>query len=420
MSYQQNLKYPPPPRGNIFWIYPWYGMVKDIFFIIINHILYTVFKRTFLKSDELIKKLVNYFPIKNAIFLDSGRSAILVAIKTLGLKPNDEVILSDFNCDSVINSIIQAGAKPVIVDTDRYGKLTDKQVKKYITPKTKVIILTNIYGILDKHLDIQKLADSKKITLINDLSQSLQPPGINPTFFNNRNLYIFSFAHEKHLFSIGGGALVSYNKKFIHKAKTIVKTTKRTKQLFEIVCKRIKYYFTLFVYSLNTDLAQKFSKLNLINNFKSHKDIDMTSDIEVITPTLMNNLQLAILVKKLFKQDYINKINVHNYNLLRKNIVTNKNIQTYPTSYEYVNPLYFTILIKDRYRLAKYLSMGKIPTVWNYIPLHLMPKYSKYLFGNYPNSNTLWKKVLSIPFRYPMSTENLSFVYQTINKYYED
>jgi len=406
---ETDLYYSPPKNTNIAWIYPWKNAPLDI--------LISTFNKGLLDENKIIDTLAKFFPLKETIYLDSGRSAIMAALKGWNVGPDDEIILSTFNCQAVIDPIINLGATPVLVDTDQYGKIDVDQIEKYSSEKTKVIILTNIYGVLDNFEEIHKFALKRKIKIIDDLCQSLVTPKTHSKYFNKNNVaFVFSFGFEKHLSAIGGGALFCKDKKFIDMILRIYKfEIFSSYETWTAIFARIKYFFTLFVYSRLNFLVLPLSFLGIINKFDKKKSLNIK--VEKIYPKTMNFIQLRILANKLQKLNKDTIENLAKYNFLKNELYENSNVKFIPGAV--INPLYATIIAKgERYELTKYLSKNGIPSVWNYIPLHLFPIYSKYGKGKFLNSNKLWKNVISLPFRGSVSEKSLYKTVKTLGNFY--
>ena len=83
-----------------------------------------------------------------------------VAVKSLKLKKNSEVLIPSFSIISTANAVIKNGLKPVLIDCDLYTwNVNAEETIKKITKKTKAIIITHIYGLpvdLDKILRVAK------------------------------------------------------------------------------------------------------------------------------------------------------------------------------------------------------------------------------------------------------------------------
>ena len=93
------------------------------------------------------KKIASYLGVKYCVCVTSGTAAISLALMTLGLLPDDEVIIPNFTFIATANAVKLAGAKPIFVDInfDRFD-ISIKQIKKKITKKTKVIIPVDVNG----------------------------------------------------------------------------------------------------------------------------------------------------------------------------------------------------------------------------------------------------------------------------------
>ena len=83
---------------------------------------------------------------KYAIAVNSGTSALHLALATLGIGPGDEVIVPSATMVSTAFAVSYLGAKPVFVDCDEYYQIDDKKILGAITKNTKAILPVHIYG----------------------------------------------------------------------------------------------------------------------------------------------------------------------------------------------------------------------------------------------------------------------------------
>ena len=83
----------------------------------------------------------------HAVACSSGTAALHLSLVALGIGPGDEVIIPDFTLIVSANTVIQAGAKPVLVDVDpKTWCLDPKRIEAKITPRTKAIMAVHMYG----------------------------------------------------------------------------------------------------------------------------------------------------------------------------------------------------------------------------------------------------------------------------------
>lgn len=124
------------------------------------------------KVEEFEKEFSRYCGSKFAIGCANGTDAIFLALKSLNLKKNSEVILPAMTFCSTVFSVINAGLKPILVDIeDQKPIISLQEVKKKINKKTKAIILVHLYG---QSCEIRNFINlrKKKIFIIEDASQA--------------------------------------------------------------------------------------------------------------------------------------------------------------------------------------------------------------------------------------------------------
>ena len=116
--------------------------------------------------EEFESQFEKYIDRGYAVAVSSGTTALQLALNTLNLKRDDEIILPNFTFAGSINAIINSGAKPVLADIDLdHWTISIEEIKKKITNKTKAIMPVHIYGQPAEMDEICKIA-KKKIFLL--------------------------------------------------------------------------------------------------------------------------------------------------------------------------------------------------------------------------------------------------------------
>jgi len=119
------------------------------------------------------KKFANYLGTKYCIGVNSGTSALIVALMAIGLKPGDEVILPVNTFIATAEAVAILGGKPVFVDIHPdYYTIDTNQIERKITPKTKAIIPVHLYGQCVDMEPIMKLAEKYNLWVIEDACQA--------------------------------------------------------------------------------------------------------------------------------------------------------------------------------------------------------------------------------------------------------
>jgi len=124
--------------------------------------------------NELEKKLADFVGVKHCIAVSSGTDALLIAMMSLGIGQNDEIITTPFTFIATGEMIALLGAKPVFVDIDPETYNIDaSQIESAISSKTKAIIPVGLYGQCADMDEINAIAEKYKIPVIEDGAQSL-------------------------------------------------------------------------------------------------------------------------------------------------------------------------------------------------------------------------------------------------------
>lgn len=124
--------------------------------------------------DNLTGLLRSQFPASSEIVLtDTGKTALFVALKMLGLGAGDEVVVPSYCCASVIAAVLHARCVPVLADCDAHFNICEQSVASAISPRTKVILVAHLFGLMAADLDgILALARQRGIAVIEDVAQA--------------------------------------------------------------------------------------------------------------------------------------------------------------------------------------------------------------------------------------------------------
>ncbi len=123
-----------------------------------------------MKKLTLNTEIHNYLDLNVGVFWYwQGRVALYAILKAMKIKEGDEVIVPAYTCVVVPNAIIYLGAKPIYVDIDPITYNMDPlRVEQAISPKTKVIICQNTYGLSSNVEHILDLAKKHNLYTVED------------------------------------------------------------------------------------------------------------------------------------------------------------------------------------------------------------------------------------------------------------
>ncbi len=164
-----------------------------------------------LKTFE--KNFVKKYGSKYGIAVGSGTDALLISLKSLNLKPGDEVITAANTAIPTISAIINAGGVPKLADIGEDYLIDAEKIKSLITKKTKVIIPVHLYGQMCEMDKIQKIAKKNNLTIIEDCAQSQGAKYKNKFSGTIGRFGCFSFYPTKILGAYGDGGFILTNDK---------------------------------------------------------------------------------------------------------------------------------------------------------------------------------------------------------------
>jgi len=167
-------------------------------------------------------KFATNFGYNNVLALNSGTSALHLALKLSGVKPGDEVISTSMTAEPTNTSILQAGGIPIFADICyETGNIDPESIKKVITEKTRAIVVVHYAGYPAEIKKIKKIAADNNIKIIEDCAHALGAMIGNKPVGSFGDFGIFSFQAIKHLTTIDGGILISKRSRDYSRAKKL-------------------------------------------------------------------------------------------------------------------------------------------------------------------------------------------------------
>ncbi|MBI3251536.1 MAG: DegT/DnrJ/EryC1/StrS aminotransferase family protein [Candidatus Andersenbacteria bacterium] len=161
------------------------------------------------------------------VFTSSGRSALEILLRALGITAGDEVIMQAFTCIAVPEPVLWRRARPVYADIlPRQYTMNPDDVAKKITKKTKAIIIQHTFGMPAHSEAVKQLAASRNLFVIEDCAHALGSTYKNQPLGTFGDAAIYSFGRDKCLSSVFGGAIAVKNTGLLSNIQTIARTYK--------------------------------------------------------------------------------------------------------------------------------------------------------------------------------------------------
>lgn len=169
------------------------------------------------------KEFAAYCGAEHAVALNSGTSALHLALLAAGIGPGDEVITVPMTFVATVAAICYTNATPVFVDIDEATWTMDPAlIERAITPRTNAIIPVHLHGRLSDMAPIVEIARRKGIAVIEDAAQSHGAQRGGRFAGSIGEIGCFSFYPGKNLGACGeGGALVTNRSDLAEKARKL-------------------------------------------------------------------------------------------------------------------------------------------------------------------------------------------------------
>jgi len=325
------------------------------------------------KTRELEQMICDFTGTKYCSVVANGTAGLFVALKAIGIKKDDDVIVPDYTMIATPNAVVLAGANPIFVDVDNSICLDIEKVKKAITVKTKAIMHVSINGRAGRLKELQTFCKEEGIALIEDAAQSLG------SFYKEKHLGTygvigsFSFSVPKIITMGQGGALITNDK-----------------ELYRKICK-IKDFGRI---GSGIDIHDEFGW-----NFK-FTDLQAVFGIE----------QMKKLPFRVQRKKEIGKL----YKKLLSDI---KQVKTIETDFNEVAPWFIEILVNEPDKLRDYLKLQNIGTRVFYPTIHTQKIYNN-VIGNFPNATKLSKHGLWLPSASNLRDEEVDSICKSIRNFY--
>ena len=172
------------------------------------------------KFEEEFSKLYN---VKYTVCCSSGSAAIYTALAAINPNPGDEVITTPITDMGALTPIIYQNAVPVFCDVDpQTYNVTAETIAKKITPKTRAIIVTHLFGGPCEMDAIMELARKHNIPVIEDCAQAFLAEYHGKLVGTIGDIGCFSTQQGKHLSSGEGGFVITNNPDYARRMRLFV------------------------------------------------------------------------------------------------------------------------------------------------------------------------------------------------------
>lgn len=300
------------------------------------------------------EEFAKYLNIPYVVGVDNGLNAIVMAVRALGIKEGDEVIVQANTYIASVMGITMNGATPIFVEPDEYYNIAVDKIEEKITDKTKAILVVHLYGQASNMGKILELCEKYNLKLIEDCAQAHGAKYKNK-MVGTFGIGCFSFYPSKNLGCFGDGGAISTNEVKLDRDFRVLRNYGSEK----------RYYNEVIGYNSRLDEFQA----GLLRIKLSHIS-ELEKEREKIAKRYLKDIKNPLIQLPKVRENC-----THVWHL-------------------------FVIRVENRDKFQKYLEENGIANVIHYpIPPHLSEayKYLGYKKGDFPMTEKYAETVLSLP-----------------------
>jgi perosamine synthetase len=167
---------------------------------------------------EFEEDFAKYYKRKHALLFTSGTLAIRTMFEAAGFKEGDEVICPVYTFFGTVSPLLHTGAKPILCDIDENGNIDPEEINKKITPRTKGIVVTHMWGFPCQMDEIVKICKKNNLLLLEDCSHTHGAKYKGNTVGSFGDLAAWSLGSDKVVSGGEGGVLCTNDAEFLYTA----------------------------------------------------------------------------------------------------------------------------------------------------------------------------------------------------------
>jgi UDP-4-amino-4,6-dideoxy-N-acetyl-beta-L-altrosamine transaminase len=324
-----------------------------------------------------------------AVAVNSGTSALDIAVQSLGLPTGSEIITTPFTFAATSNSILYNGLKPVYADILKDTRnINPDEIRKKVTAKTKAISYVDFAGHPAAIDEISEIAQEYDLYLIEDASHAMGAEYKGKKVGNFADLTIFSF-HPVKLITTGEGGMVTTSHESLYKKMKMLRNHGIDKEAGERYGKDALYAYDIKCLGRNYRITDFQCALGI-------------SQLKKLDTFIEKRQHLACVYNELL--EHVDSVEL-------------------PSTKEYVTHvwhIYTVLLTEERDAFFTYMRRNNVGVNVHYIPVY---KHSYYRTNfridpeEFPVTEDVFNRIITLPLHPQMDDEDVAYITALIKSY---
>jgi CDP-6-deoxy-D-xylo-4-hexulose-3-dehydrase len=211
---------------------------------------------------EFEKKISKLFDKKYGLMVNSGSSALMLAMEVLNLPKGSEVITPSLTFSTTVSYIVRNGLVPVFIDVKEGTYcINEDQILSKITKKTKAIVAPHLMGNIVNWQKIYKILKQKKILIVEDSADTLGATYKNKPTGRFADISITSFYGSHIINCAGNGGMVCFNNKQYYLKAKLLRSWGRSSSLYDEKAEKIENRFNIKLDGIQYDKKFVFEEI---------------------------------------------------------------------------------------------------------------------------------------------------------------
>jgi len=343
--------------------------------------------------DRFEQELAKYVDARHAVAVNSGTSALDIAVQALALPKGSEIITTPFTFAATGNAILYNGHNPIFADIDPATRNIDPdQIRRRITSRTRAIIYVDYAGHPCAIDEIGDIAQEYDLRLIEDACHALGASYDGRKIGTFADMTIFSFHPVKPITTGEGGAVVTENAELAAKLR-MLRSHGITRDIGHMFGEGASWGYDMQYLGRNYRMTDIQAALGLSQLRKISSFIQRRNEIAALYTRVLSDLEWLELPSTL---EHV----THGWHL-------------------------YTVLLKgvDRNALFSYLKERGIGANVHYIPTYKFSYYQKHYpqdVTSFPGVEDVFNRILTLPLYPDMTDEDVWYISENLHEVASD